>query len=164
MKDRSKFPGVLLLIFLLCLGVASLERWGAFAEPPQQQQADNSRCFVCHLNYEDELLAAKHAAGGIGCITCHGISSPHASDEDHATAPDTMYPRENINAACLKCHDGEKWKLHHPSLGEAAGGKGKVCTDCHGEHRLRIRSRHWDKTNGRLIPKTPPRQEREAGE
>ncbi len=30
-------------------------------------------------------------------------------------------------------------------------GKMGVCTDCHGEHRLKVRTRRWDKETGKLV-------------
>jgi hypothetical protein len=29
--------------------------------------------------------------------------------------------------------------------------KDKVCTDCHGSHKLKVRTRMWDKETGKLI-------------
>ena len=34
---------------------------------PDGPQADNSRCFVCHINYMQEDIAAIHAKANIGC-------------------------------------------------------------------------------------------------
>ena len=34
-------------------------------------QADNSRCFVCHVNYMQEDIAVAHARADIGCANCH---------------------------------------------------------------------------------------------
>ena len=101
--------------------------------------ADNSRCYVCHINYQDDELASKHAKADIGCERCHGASNAHCSDEDNITPPDIMYPAEKINSFCKSCHP--KAQL---------GGK-KYCTDCHGEHRLSHRTRKWDKATGKLI-------------
>lgn len=44
--------------------------------PPASPIADNSRCFVCHANYEEEPLSVSHAKANIGCVRCHGNSSP----------------------------------------------------------------------------------------
>jgi hypothetical protein len=116
--------------------------------------ADNSRCFVCHLNYEDEEFAVKHAKGGVGCEKCHGKSDAHASDENNGTAPDTMYPRSKVTAACADCHKLEqvvKVEKHQPDL-DALAADEKVCTDCHKTHRLERRSRRWDRETGRPLP------------
>ena len=102
--------------------------------------ADNSRCFVCHINYEVDELTSMHAKADIGCEHCHGASDAHCSDEDNITPPDIMYPAEKINSFCKSCHPD----------GKLGGGK-KFCTDCHGEHRLSHRTRKWDKSTGKLI-------------
>lgn len=102
--------------------------------------ADNSRCHVCHINYDDEVLAVTHARANVSCEQCHGACDAHCSDEDNITPPDIMYPPEKINDFCKSCHPKAK-------LGE---GK-KFCTDCHGEHRLSYRTRKWDKSTGKLI-------------
>jgi hypothetical protein len=109
--------------------------------------ADNSRCLVCHLNYATEELAVVHAREEIGCASCHGQSDAHIADESWAsggngTPPDIMYRPEEVIPSCLKCHD-----LHpadtdclcpFPRLSEK-----KLCTDCHGQHRLKTRKCHW---------------------
>jgi len=109
--------------------------------------ADNDRCFVCHINYATEPIAANHARQNIGCVRCHGDSDAHIADESwgsggNGTAPDIMYPREKINAACLGCHSKEKIDTaqHQPMF---SGSDPKVCTDCHGKHRLPVRRCKW---------------------
>lgn len=114
----------------------SAEEYG----PPNGPVADNSRCHVCHINYEDEELAVVHARANIGCEQCHGGSDAHCNDEDNITPPDIMYPAEKINSSCKGCHPAAK-----------LGGGKKYCTDCHGRHRLAYRTRKWDKTTGELI-------------
>ena len=109
-------------------------------DQPDGPVADNSRCYVCHINYEDEALAFVHARANIGCEQCHGVSDAHCSDEDNITPPDIMYPAEKINSFCKSCH---------PTA--TLGGGKKYCTDCHGNHRLSYRTRKWDKTTGELI-------------
>ena len=117
------------------------------ASEPNGPVADNSRCFVCHANYLDEKIAVTHARANIGCAACHGASDAHIADESwgsggNGTAPDTMYPKEKINPSCLRCHqrDAIDTPEHEPVF--AAGSK-KVCTDCHGSHRLSVRRCTW---------------------
>jgi hypothetical protein len=117
-------------------------------EPQNGPTADNSRCFVCHVNYTQEELAVTHARANMGCADCHGPSDAHIADESWAsggngTAPDVMYPREKINPSCLACHPGEKlaMPLHEPVFAPSA--EQKVCTDCHGEHVLPQRRCTW---------------------
>ena len=67
--------------------------------------AENAACYVCHANFQDEELVTQHAAGDTGCVDCHGKSYPHRNDENNTTPPDMMFPREKIEASCLKCHE-----------------------------------------------------------
>ena len=109
--------------------------------------ADNSRCHVCHINYSQEELAVTHAAAAIGCARCHGASDAHIADESWAsggngTAPDTMFPKDKINPFCIGCHATGMPK--EPQREEIiAGNSEKVCTDCHGKHRLTTRKCKW---------------------
>jgi hypothetical protein len=109
-------------------------------DEPDGPVADNSRCYVCHINFDGEKLTAIHARANVGCENCHGASDAHCSDEDNITPPEIMYPAAKINSSCWKCHPD----------GKLSGGM-EYCTDCHGEHRLSYRTRRWDKETGELI-------------
>jgi len=116
--------------------------------PPDQPAADNSRCFVCHANYLDEKIAVTHARAGIGCATCHGASDAHIADESWAsggngTAPDIMFPKERVNPSCMVCHPKDKIDTaeHKPLFADDA--QQRLCTDCHGSHRLPVRRSRW---------------------
>lgn len=114
---------------------------------PEGPIADNSRCHVCHINYTQEDIAVMHARANIGCNNCHGDCDAHIADESWAsggngTAPDIMYPRPKINPACMSCHPRDKIDaVQHETL--FAGTEEKVCTDCHGNHRLARRRCKW---------------------
>jgi hypothetical protein len=121
---------------------------GADTEESDGSGADNSRCFVCHINYMQEDIAVIHAGADIGCAGCHGESDEHIADESWAsggngTAPDIMYPRPKINPFCMGCHAKSKidTEQHKPLF--AGGSKEKYCTDCHGDHRLADRKCKW---------------------
>jgi hypothetical protein len=117
---------------------------------PTGPVADNSRCHVCHINYDGEKLAVVHAYANISCEQCHGASDAHCSDEDNITPPDIMYPMAKINPFCMGCHHRDKISSLHESF-FAGDTKEKYCTDCHGEHRLIYRTRKWDKATGKLV-------------
>jgi hypothetical protein len=109
--------------------------------------ADNSRCFVCHVNYIQEDIAVIHARANIGCAGCHGESDEHIADESWAsggngTAPETMYPPAKINPFCMGCHPRDKIDTdqHKPLF---TNFETTVCTDCHGKHRLEVRKCKW---------------------
>jgi hypothetical protein len=119
--------------------------------------ADNAACFVCHVNYQDESLASRHAAANVGCVICHGDSYAHRNDENNTTPPDVMYPRDRIDAACQQCHASHNvpaskvialWLKRWP---DKIGPETIGCTDCHGDHRLKVRTVRWDKKTGKLL-------------
>jgi len=110
--------------------------------------ADNSRCFVCHINYMDEDIAVTHARVNMGCANCHGDCDEHIADESWAsggngTPPGIMYPLSKINPFCMGCHPRDKidTEQHKPLF--AGTIKEKYCTDCHGNHRLVNRKCKW---------------------
>jgi len=112
--------------------------------------ADNSVCYVCHANLEDERLVAVHARNEIGCTDCHGDSWDHADDEGNEIPPDIMFPVKKIDSACRECHDTHdatarnvliRWKTRCADKDP----KRVVCTDCHGKHRLAHRTVLWDR-------------------
>jgi len=119
---------------------------------PTGPVADNSRCYVCHINYEDEALTFVHARADIGCEQCHGASDAHCSDEDNVTPPDVMYPAAKIRVFCMGCHTKDDIDIAvHKSIWADTDTPQGACTACHGEHRLSHRTRKWDKVTGKLI-------------
>ena len=142
----------------------------AVSAKPAPEPADNSFCYVCHRNFEKEPLTVKHAKIGVGCELCHGMSERHSADEDGVTPPEKMYSKARINPSCVQCHTVEKLKdteAHRLALSLAKDGKPgettppavqagaapvkRICTDCHGQHRMKVRTRVWDKDTGKLI-------------
>ena len=113
-----------------------------------ESMADNSRCFVCHINYTQEKIAVTHARQGMGCADCHGESDEHIADESWAsggngTAPDRMFTRAQINPFCMGCHTKEKIDTEQHKILFADNNEEKYCTDCHGDHRLTDRKCKW---------------------
>ena len=131
---------------------------------------DNYWCYVCHMNYQVEPLALRHAKAGVGCSYCHGKSEKHTADEDGVIPPQKMYARQEINENCLPCHkayaESPNVCLYQPDdLGALEAGPSQ-CTDCHGKHQLANRSRRWDKASGKLLWQDgtkPPRQDSGMG-
>jgi hypothetical protein len=119
--------------------------------------ADNSACFVCHANYAEEPLARDHAKAGIGCLDCHGDSFPHRNDENNTTPPDIIYPADRIAPSCRECHAThdvpavEVIALYLKRCPSKRDPTKVLCTDCHGEHRLEVRTVRWDKETRKLI-------------
>jgi len=154
---------------LILLAVAACESRSRFAEYQARDPLmvaktpthhigsadDNYWCYVCHMNYQVEPLAARHAKAGVGCSYCHGKSEKHTADEDGVIPPQKMYARQEINDSCLPCHkayaESANICLYQPDdLGALEAGPSQ-CTDCHGKHQLASRSRRWDKATGKLL-------------
>ena len=127
------------------------------------EPADNYFCLVCHVNYEEEQLVDIHRTAGVGCETCHGMSDKHSEDEDNITPPEIMFSKQSIMPFCMACHDKKtllkvddhKKILAPPTKSNASPSKiepNKSCTECHGQkHRLKVRTRKWNKETGKLI-------------
>ena len=169
-------PGALLLVLALSAVLSRGDQNAVMPSPPEgtsitatQREgpvADNSRCFVCHANYdsEEEKLTVVHAKANIGCVRCHGESSPHSTDEDGLTAPDLMFAKSRIRFNCLGCHDWVKLvasdrkkteckeEPDHLAVLNGTVTEKRFCTDCHGgEHRMSYRTRTWDKRTRKLL-------------
>jgi hypothetical protein len=95
----------------------------------------NQDCYVCHANFENELLARFHLRKQVGCDACHGGSFAHRSDEFNVTVPDRMFTRGEVDAACLACHERHEAKSFRKD-GNAPPPPNPVCTDCHGNHKV----------------------------
>lgn len=112
------------------------------------QVADNSRCYVCHINMFEEQLSVTHARTNISCVRCHGPSDAHIADESWAsggngTPPDILITKEKINLSCFECH--EPRNLSHKDHLDFLWGVAvqQFCTECHGKHRLPVRKCKW---------------------
>ncbi len=122
-----------------------------------KQTADNSSCLVCHANFRKEGLAATHASNAVGCSSCHGQSTAHRNDEANIIPPDQMFAVESIDSSCSRCHAGhdvepravvKRFLEKSPTQTEM---KSLVCTSCHGEHRMAVRTVRWDRKTGKLV-------------
>ena len=115
---------------------------------PAGRGADNSRCFVCHLNYMQEPIAVVHAKANLGCTKCHGDCDAHIADESWAsggngTPPGVLFTRDKVNPFCLGCHSKEEISIVRHAAFLAGTAAEKYCTDCHGQHRLANRKCKW---------------------
>ncbi len=139
--------------------------WG----PVRPRGADNSACLACHANYAEEPFAAMHREMNVGCVRCHGPSEAHRNDQEHVTAPDVMYLPEQIAPACAECHWTHRaaprdviarWLERCP---EKTDPQSLVCTDCHGEHRLPVRTVRWDRQTRALRAEAEGETEERCG-
>ena len=118
------------------------------------EPADNSYCYVCHINYKSEDITLAHEKIGVGCESCHGLSEDHSADENGLTAPDRMFASAKITPYCMTCHSEaalRKVRKHRSAVFTTVDKNKKLCTDCHGKHRLENRTRKWDKDTGDLV-------------
>ena len=124
--------------------------------------ADNTACLVCHANLKKESLAATHASNAVGCTSCHGPSTAHRNDEANVIPPDIMVAAEAIDASCARCHEGhdveprivvKRFLERSPKLTDS---KSLVCTTCHGEHHVPVRTVRWDRKTGKLVSTPTP--------
>jgi hypothetical protein len=80
-----------------------------------------------------------------------------------------MYVPEAIDKACGECHDTHdvsarevlaRWRDRGLDQKDVAQ---IVCTDCHGQHRLKSRTVRWNKRTGALIIEKPKGAGRPGG-
>lgn len=141
-----------ILIPLLYCSVFSQDQKTESDEDLLSEETDNSRCYVCHINFSFDDMTLKHEEVNIGCETCHGPSDAHCSDEDNIIPPDVMWPLSKLNAKCMECHEQSKMPAEeHARLFAESKEQKQVCTDCHGDHRLPHRTRIWNRETGELI-------------
>jgi len=114
-------------------------------------------CNDCHMGYIGEPLAFAHAKAGMSCDSCHGPSREHYSDESNTTPPDKMYPADKIDPFCQGCHHshdvppGKVAALWMKRNSDKTNPDKIVCTDCHGDHRMKVRTVIWDKETGKRL-------------
>lgn len=117
-------------------------------KPATKAAADNSICFVCHLELQKEQLTVSHQAENIGCVRCHGSSADHMHDEMLMTKPDQLFGRQEVDAMCGKCHEEphkekakevkaflDQWRGKDRPNGRVVSDR-SICTDCHGTHNI----------------------------
>ena len=149
--------GLALALVAVFLGACLREggQTGSTHHAAKGPKADNSFCYVCHLNFKTEEFVVQHKVAGVGCDRCHGESLEHADDEDHITPPDIMFLKEKVNASCVaaKCHAVERMEeeIGHRPFYAGTDPERKYCTDCHGMHRIKQRQRRWDRVSRKLI-------------
>lgn len=126
---------------------------------PRRPVADNNRCFVCHVNYKEEPFVQWHSQANVSCVQCHGDSAEHIADEANLTPPGRIYQRSMVGFNCFGCHPKHNAPAREVVLRWQERVAGKVnpkrviCTDCHGDHRLKLRTIVWDKRTRALLSK-----------
>ena len=131
--DSGIIAGCILLAYLCSCNPSATETTPAQFDETNPLGA-NAACYVCHMTFVKEELSKTHLRAKVPCIHCHGLSAGHANDEDiGATPPDVSFERDQVDAMCLKCH-----RRHDIAAEELAAHKSQpICTDCHGNHRIK---------------------------
>ncbi len=149
---------ITITLLMACAGIGCQRNQTDTGDDKDSKQpndpADNSYCYVCHINYKSEDITMIHAEKGVGCEACHGMSEAHSSDENGLTAPDRMFAQDRVTPYCASCHSVIKLRRvekHMQFVFTKNREDRKVCTDCHGKHRLENRTRKWNKATGVLI-------------
>jgi len=114
---------------------------GSADEPPMIDPLSvNAACYVCHMTFIGEELSTVHFQEKTMCIDCHGLSAPHANDENiGATPPDIVFKRDQVDASCEKCHedhDAPGADVVARFVERKLADPHPICTDCHGTHKI----------------------------
>ncbi|NQU25928.1 MAG: hypothetical protein HQ567_31955 [Candidatus Nealsonbacteria bacterium] len=152
-------------MIVACAGGVLLARCPAGEAVKKVVVKSNDACYVCHMPFIKEGLAADHAKVHVWCGTCHGPSIAHVEDENiGATPPDTVFKRGQIDRMCGQCHNPDEHtplsaKTRASRLAESRKAQRKikgrkvavtgVCTDCHGRHWIPPREPDIDTKTGR---------------
>ncbi|MBI3999000.1 MAG: cytochrome b/b6 domain-containing protein [Candidatus Omnitrophica bacterium] len=132
-------------------------------DSPVNRKNIPATCATCHENQEKMLrygllevrplksysesvhgkaLLEKGIVSSAECTDCHGSHDLHAP-----TNPESKINRAHVPQTCGKCHENVLRTYERSVHGKAAlSGKleAPVCTDCHGEHRIKS---HLDPTS-----------------
>jgi len=113
------------------------------------------------LNYNSDMEYRRCGRTGLMisaiCLGCHGQSFAHRNDENNTTLPETIYSAAQIDPFCQGCHYSHnvppgkivaRWAKRNP---DKTDPDKIVCTNCHGEHRMKVRTIIWDKKTGKLL-------------
>jgi len=145
-RAKARMSTVPLLAAGIAAGIVCIASCGPKDVATHDPMGPNAACYVCHMTFVKEELSQVHKAERVTCIDCHGLSAPHANDEDvGATKPDVTYTRAQVNPACRKCHETHdappekvvaRW---HDVVKTGFAGRPPAtpaCTDCHGTHKI----------------------------
>jgi len=124
----------------------------------------NVGCFNCHgessahQNDENNITAPEtlYSADKIDplCRSCH---KTHDISPRKIIADYLKKKSEKANTSCKGCHESDdvppekvvtRWKEQGF---EETNPEKIVCTDCHGDHRMKVRTIIWDKKSGKLL-------------
>ena len=124
----------------------------------------NMSCFNCHgessahQNDENNITPPEilYASDKIDPF-CKGCHTTHKISPGKIIANYLNKQSEKKNTSCEGCHESDDvppqkvvnlWKERNL---EKIEPEKIVCTDCHGEHRMKVRTIIWDKETGKLL-------------
>lgn len=124
----------------------------------------NISCFNCHgessahQNDENNITPPEilYSADKIDSF-CRGCHKIHDISPRDIIADWMKKKAEKKNTSCKGCHESDdvppekvvaRWK--EVALDKTNPGQ-IVCTDCHGDHRMKVRTIIWDKNSGKLL-------------
>ena len=137
---------IMLIITTSCLQSAKKAPNSVSSPDSQDLPTNNGLCLVCHLDFDDDPIAADHLRRGITCAHCHGKSTAHMHDETMMTSPDILHGRTEVKQMCYRCHKAhrnpqeveifrQKWLGRKRENGRSITAD-STCTDCHGLHTI----------------------------
>lgn len=138
---------------LVAMGLTGIALLGAFVATVQAVPAREERCGTCHPSERTQHTGGVHAAGQVGCVSCHG-GDADASEAAaaHGAGFKGRIGREAVPAMCASCHADPQamraWGLPtdqhalwlgsgHAERVRSGDREAAVCTDCHGVHDTR---------------------------
>lgn len=92
--------------------------------------AGRKACLECHEDIQAKLFKDAHKT--IGCETCHGPSSAHATDPDS----DAKKPDKRNTTACIRCHEANPSRpVTQKQINVKTHYTGQKCVECHVPHQ-----------------------------
>lgn len=138
---------------LVPMGLVLVLMFGVVVASVHAAPASEERCGTCHPAERTQHLEGVHAAGQVGCVSCHGgDATASEAAAAHGAGFKGRLGREAVPGLCASCHADPQamraWGLptdqHALWLGSGHGEhvrngnrEAAVCTDCHGVHDIR---------------------------
>ena len=97
-------------------------------------------CAPCHGEQIADFQSHRHAASGLACAVCHGLSEKHRNSNGES-APDRVAAPNEVPALCGTCHSNQLKEYSGSKHGALVLAVSKTraanCNTCHGVHALK---------------------------
>lgn len=129
-----------------------------FARATPDDYIGDESCASCHEEVSRAFPASGHAAfmaaenlpnGKKGCEGCHGPGGIHQADENSEVLDFNKMTAKEVDAACMRCHDGTFSKNHWSRTVHARADVS--CVDCHQIHPGEMKGESQALDRGRAI-------------